>query len=269
MKNIIVLILCSILIFVNSNIVFSKTVEKNTEENTDLNVEEQDSNLLDPSNPSLLKGHISKVPTGTKLKIIIETPVDEITSMIGDEIKARISEDILVDGSVIVPAGSNVIGEISEINPAKRLHKAGSIRILFKNLITPDGREVPIVASVLSHSGLIKGKYGPKSILLSSATVVAPAAAGLGAGLAADGSALGAGVGATVGALLGLGLFAFQRGNKVDIKAGDELNIELTEEALIPKLLSSTASTNSEVTETESYSDGDNLQYFPLPLPNQ
>lgn len=262
MKKIITLFLCSILIFVNSNVAFSKTTEKD-------NNEEQDSNLLDPSNPSLLKGHISKVPTGTKLKIIIETPIDEITSMVGDEIKARISEDILVDGSVIVPARSNVIGEISEINPAKRLHKAGSIRILFKNLITPDGREVPIVASVLSHSGLIKGKYGPKSILLSSATVVAPAAAGLGAGLAADGSALGAGVGATVGALLGLGLFAFQRGNKVDIKAGDELKIELTEEALIPKLLSSTSADSSEVIETESYSDGNNLQYFPLPLPSQ
>lgn len=262
MKKIIALFLCSILIFVNSNVVFPKNTEKDKRENSALNVEEQDSNLLDPSNPSLLKGHISKVPTGTKLKIIIETPIDEITSMVGDEIKARISEDILVEGSVIVPAGSNVIGEISETNSAKRLHKAGSIRILFKSLITPDGREVPIVASILSHSGLIKGKYGPKSVLLSSATVVTPIAAGLGAGLAADGSALGAGVGATIGALLGLGLFAFQRGNMVDIKAGDELNIELTEEALIPKTLPS--STN-EITGTESYSDGENLQYFPLP----
>ena len=46
----------------------------------------------------LLKGHISKVPGGTKLKIILETPIDEITSKVDDEISARTAENIEIDG---------------------------------------------------------------------------------------------------------------------------------------------------------------------------
>ena len=184
--------------------------------------------------PPLLKGHVSKVPGGTKLKIILETPIDEVTSMIDDEITARTAENIEVDGKIIIPAGSTVVGKISEISLAKRLHKAGNLRIEFKNLTMPDGRQVPILASVLTHSGLIKGKYTKKTALIAGATLLGPAAAGFGAGLAAEGSLVGAGIGAVVGTLAGVGLFAFQRGNMVDLKSGDELSIELTEEALVP-----------------------------------
>ena len=182
----------------------------------------------------LLKGHISKIPGGTKLKIILETPIEENTSMVDDEITARTAENIEIDGKIVIPAGSTVIGKISEINLAKRLHKAGTVRIEFKNLTMPDGRQVPILASVLTHSGLIKGKYNKKTALIAGATLLGPAAAGFGAGLAAQGDLVGAGIGALVGTLAGVGLFTFQKGNMVDLKSGDELNIELTEEALVP-----------------------------------
>ena len=181
----------------------------------------------------LLKGYVSKVPGGTKLKIILETPIDEVTSMVDDEVIAKISEDVVIDKNVIFPIGTTVYGTITEINSARRLHMAGSVRIEFKSLSTPDGKEVPIVASALSSSGLVKGKLTKKNALISSATVIGPAAAGLGAGLAAEGSAVGAAVGAAAGLVAGLGLFAFQRGNMVDIKSGEEMTIELVEEAIV------------------------------------
>ncbi len=199
-------------------------------------------NYIDPQSPTILKGYVSKIPSGTKLRIILETPIDETFSMVDDEIIGRISENVVVDGEVVVPAGSTVTGKISEINLAKRLHKAGTVRIEFKNLTVPDGRQAPIVAGVLTRSGLLKGKYTKKTALISGATVLAPAAAGFGAGLVADGSAVGAGVGALVGTLVGLGIFAFQRGNMINIMSGDEMDIELIEEAKVPKAGSETIS---------------------------
>ena len=201
--------------------------ENKKEENPELN-------FINPKNPTILKGYVSKIPSGTKLKIILETPIDEVTSKLNDEVTARTSEDIVIDGNVVVPASSTVVGEISEINPAKRMHKAGTVRIEFKNLTVPDGRQVPIVASVLTRSGLVKGKFTKKTALISGATIVAPVAAGIGVGLAAEGSAVGAAIGAALGAVAGIVLFAFQRGNMVDLKAGDEMDIELVEEALLP-----------------------------------
>lgn len=216
------------------NVSEDKSNEKIIEESTEIKSEESSNELKEIDNIGILKGHVSKVPGGTKLRIFVETPLDEITNKAGDEFTARVAEDIIIDSKVVVPLGSTVVGTISEINPAKRLHKAGSVRIEFKGLTTPDGRQLPIVASVLSRSGLLKGRFTPKKALLAGATLAVPAAVGVGAGLVADGSPLGVGIGAALGALAGIALYSFQRGNMVDIKAGDELNIELTEDALVP-----------------------------------
>ncbi len=214
---------------------------KNDSEETN-NIDSIDENIVDPDKPMILKGHVSKIPGGTKSKIILEAPVDELTSMVYDEIKTRISENVTINNNIVIPAGSSVTGVISEITPAKRLHKAGTVRIEFKNLSLPDGREVPIVASVLTRSGLLKGKLTKKNAILSGTTLLVPAVAGVGAGLAAQGSAVGAGIGAALGVLAGASLYAYQKGNKVDIMAGDELSIELTEEAIIPDINANTDS---------------------------
>ena len=234
-------------ILITNNLCFAQNIESQVENPDESVIEkEKDFNEIDTDTndpeikeiktdkPTLLKGYVSKIPGGTKLKIIFETPVDELTSMVGDEITAKISENIIINGDNVVPAGSTVNGTISEINLARRLHRAGSIRIEFKNVSIPDGRQIPIVANVLTRSGLLKGKLTKKNALISGSTIIAPIAAGFGAGLAAEGSAAGGTIGAVVGAIAGLSLFAYQRGNMVDIRAGDEINIELTEEALIP-----------------------------------
>src|SRR3990167_7118504 len=90
-----------------------ETEERILEQNFDFDKQEEQiepeiriDNKAETQKSPLLKGHISKVPGGTKLKIILETPIDEITSMVDDEITARTSENIEVDGKVIIPAGS-------------------------------------------------------------------------------------------------------------------------------------------------------------------
>ncbi len=207
--------------------------------NLNVNSEESDiDSASDSDKPAILKGHVTKIPSGTKLKIIVETPIDELASKVDDEVSFRIAEDLLVDEAIVVPAGSILVGKLTEVNPAKRLHKSGSTRIDFKSLTLPDGIQVSVVASVLTHSGLLKGKFTKKNILLSSASIIGPTAAGVGAGLVADSSVLGLGIGAAAGAVAGLALYSFQKGNMVDIKAGDEMEIELTEEALVPALVS-------------------------------
>ncbi len=196
---------------------------------------------------TLLKGRVTKVPSGTKLKIIVETPIDELNSKLDDEVSFRLSEDVLIDDLTVIPSGSTLSGKLTEINLAKRLHKAGTVRIEFNNLTLPEGNEVPIVASVLTRNGLIKGKFTKKNILLSSASILGPTAAGVGAGLVvADSSVLGAGIGAAAGAVAGLALYSFQKGNMIDIMAGDEMEVELTEETMIPTAVGLNDITNNE-----------------------
>ena len=247
LKKTVCLLLCFNLLFLTPFFSLNCLAAEESETNNALDFgkdeNKQEQEIMNLQKPAVLKGYVSKIPSGTKLKIILETPIDELNSMLDDEVIARIAEDVVIDGKVAVPAGSTVVGIISEINAAKRLHKAGNVRIGFKSLTMPDGRQAPIVASVLSRSGLVKGKYTKKTALISGATILGPAAAGFGAGLAAEGSAVGATVGAVAGVVAGLALFAFQRGNMIDIMAGDEMDIELVEEVKVPQV-------DSEMTET-------------------
>lgn len=182
----------------------------------------------------ILKGHVSKIPTGTKFKIIVETPISEESSVINDEIQAKVLKDIYVKNQFAVPAGSIVTGVISDIVPSKKLHKAGRAKIEFKDIKTPDGLHIPISAITL-HKGVVKGKYTKKTGLISAGSILGPIAAGAGAGVLVDSSPIGIGLGAAAGAVVGLGLFLFEKGNKLSIKAGDKLSVELIEDAIIPE----------------------------------
>lgn len=186
-----------------------------------------------PQGKKVLRGHVSKLPTGTKLSIIVETPISEESSAINDEVQGKVLKDIYVRNEFAIPAGSIVVGNISDIVQSKKFHRAGRAKIEFKGIKTPDGLNIPINAIVL-HKGVIKGKYTKKTSLISAGSVLGPIAAGAGAGALIDSSPLGIGIGAGLGAVAGIGLFLFERGNKLNIKSGDKLNIELTEDAVIP-----------------------------------
>lgn len=203
-----------------------KTEEKTEEKSLDVEPEIQARKVL--------KGHVSKIPTGTKFKIIIETPISEESSAINDEIQAKVLKDIYVKNQFAVPAGSIVTGTISDIVPSKKFHKAGRAKIEFKDIKTPDGLHIPISAITL-HKGIVKGKYTKKTSLISAGSILGPIAAGAGAGILVDSSPIGIGLGAAAGAVVGIGLFLFEKGNKLSIKAGDKLNIELIEDAIIPE----------------------------------
>ena len=195
-------------------------------------VQKQDT-FNDSQVKKVLRGHVSKLPTGTKLSIIIETPISEESSAINDEVQGKVLKDIYVGKEFAIPAGSIVIGNISDIVQAKKFHRAGRAKIEFKGIKTPDGLNIPINATVL-HKGIIKGKYTKRTSLISAGSVLGPIAAGAGAGALIDSSPIGIGIGAGLGAVAGIGLFLFERGNKLNIKSGDKLNIELTEDAIIP-----------------------------------
>ncbi len=209
---------------------------------------------------TVLKGYVSKIPVGTKLKITIETPINEDTTALNEEIKATVLKNIILEKQIIIPSGSEVIGEITEIVPSKRFHRAGRAKIEFKSIMTSDGLNIPINATVLTHKGVIKGKYTRKTGLISGASVLAPIAAGAGIGALIDSSPVGIGLGAAGGAILGFGIFFYQKGNKLDISAGRNLDIELTEDAFLPKEEIKSETDNSVTSEENENKDKDSVE---------
>jgi hypothetical protein len=200
----------------------------------------------------VLKGYVKVVPTGTKIPIIMDTAVDSDTSQEGDEFAARTSEDLSIDGSTIVPAGSIIKGRIAQLNAPKHLNRSGSVGLKFDTITTPDQRSIPIVANLVTRGGVVHARRGLKDIAFDTGAVALPTLAGVGIGFLAGGSGNnssssssssskigrggGALIGAGVGIAVGAAILLSKKGKKVEVRPGDELKIELAEELRMPEL---------------------------------
>lgn len=195
----------------------------------------------------VLQGYIRVVPTGTKVPIIMDTAVDSDTSQEGDEFSARTAEDLTIDGSTVVPAGSIIRGRIAQLNSPRALNRSGSVALKFDTVTTPDNRQIPLVANLVARGGVVHARRGMKDIALDTGTVMLPTLAGLGIGLLAGGSGSsgssssigrggGAVIGAGVGIAVGVAVLLAKKGKKVDVRPGDELKIELAEDLRMPMM---------------------------------
>jgi hypothetical protein len=180
------------------------------------------------------------------LKISISTDVAQN----GDLVEASILDAIpLQNGSI--PAGSTLLGQITEARQSGRLSQSGHLGMKFTSLRTPDGVSSPIQAHL---TGLV-GKYklngkgddaflhgeGGKAKLgqtLIRGGVGAGAGAALGTAVGAiAGGPFGAGTGAWSGAAIGGGIgvgdMALRKGREVKLESGTRMQIQLDQPATI------------------------------------
>ncbi len=202
----------------------------------------------------VLKGYVKVVPTGTKIPIVMDTAVDSDTSQEGDEFSARTSEDLSIDGSTVVPAGSIIKGRIAQLNSPRALNRSGSVGLKFDTITTPDQRQIPIVANLVARGGVVHARRGLKDVAFDTGAVTLPMLAGVGIGFLAGNSGTnsngvnnnnsnnkigrggGALIGAGVGIAVGVAILLSKKGKKVEVKPGDELKIELAEDLRMPEL---------------------------------
>lgn len=191
----------------------------------------------------VLQGYIRIVPSGTKVPIIMDSAVDSDTSQEGDEFAARTSEDLMIDGTTAVPAGSVIKGRIARLNAPKHLNRSGSVGLKFDTITTPDNRQIPISATLVARGGVVHARRGIKDIAIDTGTFVAPAAVGTLIGAIAGGANSGSsGIGTAGGLLIGAGIgvaigtiiLCAKKGKRVDVRPGDELKIELAEDLRMP-----------------------------------
>lgn len=191
----------------------------------------------------ILQGYIRIVPSGTKVPIIMDSAVDSDTSQEGDEFAARTAEDLTIDGSTVVPAGSVIKGRIARLNAPKHLNRSGSVALKFDTITTPDNRQIPLTATLVARGGVVHARRGLKDVAIDTGTFVAPTALGGIIGVIAGGaskssssvgSAGGLLIGVGIGAAIGTIVLCAKKGKRVDVRPGDELKIELAEDLRMP-----------------------------------
>jgi hypothetical protein len=202
----------------------------------------------------VLQGYIRVVPTGTKIPIVMDTAVDSDTSQESDEFSARTSEDLCIDGSTVVPAGSVIKGRIAQLNAPKAMNRSGTVSLKFDTITTPDNRQIPLVANIVARGGVVHARRGMKDVAIDAGIVSIPVLAGGLIGYLAgksnttttttttasttkniskvEGAAIGIAIGLAVGAVI----LCAKKGKKIEVRPGDELKIELAEDLRMPTM---------------------------------
>lgn len=105
-----------------------------------------------------------RIPAGTKLKLQLIDPVSTVAGSEGDAFSAMLLEDQSSGANIILPAGSVVRGSISKIKPIRRLSRGATIYLDFDHIVTPNGRQLPLVMSIYNRVDLTLdgGIYGSK-----------------------------------------------------------------------------------------------------------
>lgn len=89
-----------------------------------------------------------RIPAGTVLNLELVEPISTRTGSVGDEFSAMIKTDKVVNGKIVLPAGSIIRGTINKITPSKRLSKSAVVYFNFDHVVTPTGRQIPLNAGL-------------------------------------------------------------------------------------------------------------------------
>jgi hypothetical protein len=92
------------------------------------------------------------IPEGTQLQLSMREPVSSKLSEVGDEVLATVKKDVVVDGVTLLKAGTEVIGRVTIVKPAKRPLKGGMLHLSFDRIRLDNGLERKLVAVVQSAS---------------------------------------------------------------------------------------------------------------------
>jgi len=107
--------------------------------------------------PSTLQGKVIIIPVGTTFEGRIDTTIGSAISRQGERFVISMSSPLLANGvEVLIPAGSEVVGEIVEAIASKhvprqknQVKQIGKLRVQLTALKTPDGLTFPLVASIV------------------------------------------------------------------------------------------------------------------------
>jgi hypothetical protein len=159
------------------------------------------------------------VPSGTSLPLDLVTPLDSDSSKVEDTVRATLRESVAVDGTTVLPAGTEVTGTVTEAEGSGRVKGRARLGFRFTALRSGNERYEIQTAPIGLEAEATKGEDAKKIGI----------GAGIGAAVGAiAGGASGAAKGAAIGAGGGTGVVLATKGKEVRLGAGANVTARLT-----------------------------------------
>ena len=174
----------------------------------------------------------TSLPTGTAVRMKLDTTLTTFSSKTGDAFSARVTEPVLLDGKTIIPIGATVEGRVTKTTEPRRIAGKPTIAVFPEALVLPNGNRFVLNASLIDTNmrhGTDVNTEGQFKGAGHDATDLTQIGMGTGGGMliggligGAKGLVIGGAIGATVTVSHWLG-----KHRSATLPAGTELVMEL------------------------------------------
>jgi type IV secretory pathway VirB10-like protein len=161
------------------------------------------------------------VEAGTIFAVELLERLSSESTRPGETFRARVTDDVRQDGFLVIPAGSEVVGEVTEVVSLRKVGGRAKLAVRFTDLVLPSGASSPIDASFVGQGRSETGR--------DAATIGGAAAGGaiLGRVLNKGDKSKGAVIGAILGAAIGTAVASRTPGEEVTLDDGAIVDLKL------------------------------------------
>lgn len=158
------------------------------------------------------------LPVGTVFQVRTDQPLESATAQVGQTFTTTVTEDVSVNGYVLIPANSRIRGVVSYVQRVSR-GNSGVMQVTFDRLMIAGGGTYTIAGKLTSTDSTERRQIESRA---DSRVVLVGERGGLGAAIAGAGSRSGSasGILAALGNLL-------SEGTEVAVPAGTTLAVQL------------------------------------------
>lgn len=181
------------------------------------------------------------VEAGKRIRVRMNETLSSKTAKVGERFTVTVREPVYsTTGAVVIPEGSELVGRIDAVVPAKKGGKPGTIDVSFIQAVLPNGSKRVINGSLteLNSDDAKSDSEGTASGDKMKHRKVIWYGGGA-AGGAILGAAIGGGKGALIGGLLGAGGGflgeRYTKGEEAKVESGTEFSVYLNRAVSMPK----------------------------------
>ena len=184
--------------------------------------------------PDSPKENVIVVPAGTKVPLVLRQAIWTKNAREGDSVYAQTNFPVVVNDTVIIPAGTYVQGRITRVQRPGKVKGKAELLVNFTSMVFSSGYTVllpgavdkapDLDANIQGQEGTLQGQ-GSKG--KDAGTIASTAGTGAAIGGLATQSGKGVALGSGAGALVGLATVLFTRGPDIKIENGTALEMVL------------------------------------------
>ena len=181
------------------------------------------------------------VAAGKRIRVRMNEELSSKTAKVGERFTVTVREPVYsTTGAVVIPEGSELVGRVDAVVPARKGGKPGTLDVSFIQVVLPNGTKRTISGSLteLRSDDAKSDNEGTASGDRMKHRKVIWYGGGA-AGGALLGAAIGGGKGALIGGLLGAGGGflgeRFTKGEEATVRSGTEFSVYLNRAVSLPK----------------------------------